>query len=120
VATNKMYLGNLSWGTTEESLSAFLRDEGFTFKTVKLILDHNTNKSRGFAFVEFETPEAVTEAIAALDGTIFDRRPLRASEAEEKRKSGGSIGENRPDRDNENQGDWRRERGHRSSDDREW
>ena len=89
MSSNKVFLGNLPWGVTSESLADLLRDEGYTFKSAKVIADRETGRSRGFAFVEFETPEAAAEAIAGLDGHVIDGRPLRAMEATDRSDRGG-------------------------------
>ena len=88
---NRMFLGNLPWATTSEDLAALLKDEGYAIVSAKVITDRETGKSRGFAFVEFETDVAAAEAIESLDGHLLDGRPLRASEAEERpgRRGGG-------------------------------
>jgi len=94
--TNKVFLGNLSWKTTTDDLIVLLRAEGYTFHSAKVILDRDTQRSRGFAFVEFETPEAADVAIVELDGVVIDGRPLRAMEAVE-RSSRGEGGRDRND-----------------------
>jgi len=91
--SNKMFLGNLSWSVTTDALEARLRADGFAFKSAKVILDRETGRSRGFAFVEFDTPEAAREAIEDLDGLEVEGRPLRAAEANE--PQGGSGGRGR-------------------------
>lgn len=99
---NKVFVGNLPWSTSAEELETMLRDTGYTFRSVKIILDRETGKSRGFAFVEFETPEAAAEAIENLDMHVLEGRPLRFSEANERtsrpgRGGGGSRGGGRRD-----------------------
>jgi RNA recognition motif-containing protein len=91
---NRMYLGNLPWATTNDDLSRLLADEGYSIVSAKVIMDRETGKSRGFAFVEFETDAAAAEAIEHIDGYMLDGRPLRASEAEERpgRGKGGGGG----------------------------
>lgn len=71
-----------------------LKDLGYTFYSVKVISDRETGKSRGFAFVDFETPEAAAEAIKTLDNYVLDGRSLQASEARERpeRSGGGGNG----------------------------
>ena len=81
MSSNKVFLGNLNWRVTNDSLTQFLRNEGYEFRSVRVILDRHTNRSRGFAFIEFDTPEAADEAMAGLDGAELEGRPLRASEA---------------------------------------
>lgn len=90
----KIFLGNLSWDVTRDCLADLLKDEGYDFKSVKVILNHETGLSRGIAFVEFETPEAATEAIAGLHGYIIAGRPLRAMEAID-RSNRDNSGKNR-------------------------
>lgn len=81
----RVFLGNLSWSVTSDSLAKVLKDEGYTFRSVVVIVDQNSGRSRGFAFVEFETPEAANEAIVGLDGLVIDDRALRPAMAVEKK-----------------------------------
>lgn len=99
MATNRIFLGNLPWSATDASLAEMLQDEGFGFKSAKVIVDRETGKSRGFAFVEFESPEAATAAIVGLDGIDLDGRPLRAAEAVDRgsRGRGGRSFSGSPD-----------------------
>jgi RNA recognition motif-containing protein len=90
--SNKVFLGNLAWSVTSEGLESLLRADGYAFKSARVILDRETGRSRGFAFVEFETPEAAREAIETLDGHVVEDRPLRASEANEPSRSAGGRG----------------------------
>ena len=89
---NKVYIGNLSWQTTTEDLAAFLRGMAYAFHSAKVIEDRETGKSRGFAFVEFETPEGAEQAIENLNDYVFDGRTLRVSEARERSDRGGGGG----------------------------
>ena len=84
MSTNKVFLGNLPWDVGTDVLSSFLTAMDFVFKSVKVINDRETGKSRGFAFIEFDTPEDAREAIQDLDGHILGGRALRASEANER------------------------------------
>ena len=77
MSSNKVFLGNLNWRVTNDSLTQFLRNEGYEFRSVRVILDRDTNRSRGFAFIEFDTPEAADEAMAGLDGAELEGRPLQ-------------------------------------------
>ena len=121
--SSKIFLGNLSWGVTNDRLTQFLRDEGYEFHSVRVILDRETGRSRGFAFVEFDTPEAAAEAMAGLDGVELEGRPLRASEAVDKprndrnrngsRGGGGDRGRDHEDHfrsSPDDRGGWRSER----------
>ena len=90
--SNKVFLGNLSWSVTTDGLESLLRADGYSFKSARVISDRETGRSRGFAFVEFETPEAAREAIETLDGHEVEGRPLRAAEANEPQDGGRGQG----------------------------
>ena len=94
---NKVFIGNLPWKTTSDDLAALLRDRGYAFRSARVIEERDTGKSRGFAFVEFETPEGAEQAIENLNDYVLDGRPLIVSEAREKegRSGGGSSGGSR-------------------------
>jgi len=74
-----VYVGNLSFDSTEDSLRGLFEQYG-TVHSANVITDRNTGRSRGFGFVEMDT-EGADAAIAALDGTDFDGRPLKVNEA---------------------------------------
>jgi RNA recognition motif-containing protein len=95
----KVFVGNLPWKTTGDDLSNLLIDLGHSHRSARLITDRETGKSRGFAFVEFDTPQAAQDAIRDLDGHVLEGRPLRANEAEDKPRGGGrGSGGGRPRR----------------------
>ncbi len=75
----RIYVGNLSWASTEEELRQ-LFDEYGSVTDVSVITDRDTGRSRGFGFVEMEG-DGGKEAIAALDGTEFGGRRLTVNEA---------------------------------------
>ena len=85
----RIYVGNLSYGTTEERLKEVFSAYGEIAST-KLITDRETGKFRGFAFVEMTTPEGTEAAIKALDGQEVDGRQLRVNEAQERRPAPGA------------------------------
>jgi len=87
--TNKIFVGNLPWSIRTEALSTFLTELGFTYRSVKVIEDKDTGRSRGFAFVEFDTPQAASEAIAELTGVVCEGRTLFANEAKDNKPGGG-------------------------------
>ena len=84
----KLYVGNLSYGTTEDELRSLFEQHGST-ASVAVITDRETGRSRGFGFVEFETDASAAAALAALDGKDLDGRPLRVNEAHDRRGGGG-------------------------------
>ncbi len=78
--SNKIYVGNLSYGVQENGLQSAFEQFG-TVSSCKIITDRETGRSKGFAFVEMSTAEEAKEAISSLDGSDFDGRPLRVNEA---------------------------------------
>jgi RNA recognition motif-containing protein len=89
---NKVFIGNLPWNTTTEDLAALLHDMGYAFRSARVIEERDTGKSRGFAFVEFETPEGAEQAISNLDGHVLEGRMLQVAEAKEREGGGGNRG----------------------------
>ena len=89
--TKKLYVGNLSFGTTDEQLRELFEQHGST-ESVNVIMDRETGRSRGFGFVEFESEDSARAAQEALDGKEFDGRALRVNEAQERRGGGGDGG----------------------------
>ena len=78
-----IYVGNLSYGSTEDSLKTLFESYG-AVDTVSIIMDRNTGRSRGFGFVEMPNDEEAKAAIAELDNKEFDGRQLRVNEARPK------------------------------------
>ncbi len=71
----KLFVGKLSFDTTNESLQALLAQYG-TVVSSQIIMDRDTNRSKGFGFVEMEDQAAAQAAIAALDGKEFEGRSI--------------------------------------------
>ncbi|MCJ7435413.1 MAG: RNA-binding protein [Anaerolineales bacterium] len=97
----KLFVGNLAYTTTEDDLKALFAEAGGV-KSVALIKDRETGRSKGFAFVEFETQVDAEKAISLLDGKEFQGRALKVNLArprEDKPRGGGSgYGDRRPPR----------------------
>jgi len=74
-----LYVGNLPWTTTPEDLTAFFGEYGEVISS-RIIKEKETNRSRGFGFVEV-ADEAAETIIAQLDGKEFNGRPLTVNEA---------------------------------------
>jgi hypothetical protein len=90
--SSKLFVGGLSWDTTDQSLAAAFSAFG-TVTDAKVILDRDTGRSRGFGFVTFDAPADAQKAIAEMDGADLDGRAVRVNEAEDKpRRSGGGGG----------------------------
>jgi len=83
----RLYVGNLSYSTTNASLSELFGEIG-EVASVNLITDRMTGQSRGFAFVEMADDTAATEAVNKLNGRDVDGRALKVEEARPKRDSG--------------------------------
>jgi len=82
--SKKIYVGNLSYSTTEEQLEGLFASYGTVLSTA-IIKDKYTDRSRGFGFVEMEDGDAATAAISALNGNEIDGRALRVNEAHDKK-----------------------------------
>jgi RNA recognition motif-containing protein len=76
----KLYVGNLSFATTELDLQDLFAQAG-TVLDVKIIQDKFTGKSRGFGFVTMESSDQANEAISKFNGYSLDNRPLTVNEA---------------------------------------
>lgn len=91
----KLYVGNLSFNTTEMQLQDAFAAHG-PVSEVNLMVDRATGRSRGFAFVTMGSPEAAQAAIAAMHGARLDGRELTVNEARPKedrpRGGGGGFG----------------------------
>lgn len=88
MATN-IYVGNLSWGTTDADLEQLFSQYG-TVRKAQIVMDRDTGRSRGFGFVEMDNGAA--EAIQALNGFQHDGRPLTVNEAKPREQRGGGGG----------------------------
>lgn len=78
--SKNIYVGNLPFRTTEESVRDLFGHYG-AVQSVKLISDRETGRPRGFGFVEMDDDTAANEAIQALDGAEFEGRSLKVNEA---------------------------------------
>jgi len=86
--SKKIYVGNLPFSSTEGDLRSLFARHG-DVASVNVIMDRETGRARGFAFVEMEQEDSAREAIRSLDGTELDGRSLRVNEAEDKPRGGG-------------------------------
>jgi RNA recognition motif-containing protein len=90
----KLYVGNLSYNTYEDTLRNLFTSYG-TVESVKIITDRDTGASKGFAFVEMSSDEEAQAAIKGTNGTELDGRSIKVNEAMDKPRrdsSGGSRG----------------------------
>jgi RNA recognition motif-containing protein len=89
----KLYVGNLSYSTTEGNLAELFGTLGEVL-SVNLITDRMTGRSKGFAFIEMAEYDAAQEAINQLNGKEVDGRALKVAEArpQQDRRGGGYGG----------------------------
>ena len=92
--SNKVYVGNLPFSVTEDELRELFQRHG-DIASVNVIMDRETGRPRGFAFVEMEEASGAADAIRALDGSDMGGRSLRVNEAQDKRGGGGGGGRGR-------------------------
>ena len=85
--SKKLYVGNLSFSSTEDDVRNHFATFGEVM-SVNLITDRETGRLRGFGFVEMDE-EGARAAIAGMDGKDFGGRTLKVNEAEDKPRSGG-------------------------------
>ena len=88
----RLYVGNLPYDADEETIRTAFSEGGGTVERVHIPLDRETQRPRGFAFVEMASDEDAQKALAAMDGASMGTRSLRVSEAEERRPGGGPGG----------------------------
>jgi RNA recognition motif-containing protein len=88
----KLYVGNISYNSTEASLRTAFEADGRQVREVALIMDRETGRPRGFAFVQMGSEQDAKAAIAALDGKEIDGRSIRVNEAQERPAGGGGGG----------------------------
>ena len=90
--SKKLYVGNLPFSITEDDLRSLFEPHG-SIASVNVIMDRDTGRARGFAFVEMEEASAADAAMRALDGTEMGGRSLKVNEAQEKSRGGGGGGD---------------------------
>ena len=88
--SNKLFVGNLSFDTTENDLQDAFAAHGTVTET-NLMMDRTTGRPRGFGFITMSTPEEAQKAIAALNGSQLGGRALTVNIAKprEERPAGG-------------------------------
>jgi RNA recognition motif-containing protein len=79
----QIYVGSLNFGTTENTLRDLFGAYG-EIKSVKIIIDRDSGRSKGFGFIEMENSEEARDAIANLNGYELEGRNLRVNEANKK------------------------------------
>lgn len=87
--TKRLYIGNLSYDTTESSLQTLFAEAGEVV-SVAIITDRETGANRGFGFVEMATEEGTRNAIERFDGYSMGDRQIKVNEAKERVSNGHS------------------------------
>jgi heterogeneous nuclear ribonucleoprotein A1/A3 len=88
---NKLFIGGLAWATTESTLRAASEAYG-EVEDVKVIMDRDTGRSKGFGFVTFTTDEAAAKCKASMDGQMIDGRAVKVDYPREREDRGGGGG----------------------------
>jgi RNA recognition motif-containing protein len=86
-----LYVGNLSFDTTEDTLRTAFSEFG-EIESVNLITDRYTGRSRGFAFVEMATEDGAQAAISGLNGKMLDDRELKVDHAKPRTDRNRGLG----------------------------
>jgi len=76
----KLYVGNLSYNTTDEKLRSLFAEYG-EIESINVITDRETGRPRGFGFVEMTTQQAAEAAISGLNGKMIDERAIKVNKA---------------------------------------
>ena len=87
----KLYVGNLPYSATEQSLREAFAASG-TVDSASLITDRDTGQSKGFGFVEMATDAEAQAAIQAMNGKMLDGRQIKVNEAKPRESRGGGGG----------------------------
>ena len=88
-----MYVSNLSFHTTDDDLRTLFSQYG-TVSSAKVILDRDSGRSRGFAFVEMQSDEEAKAAMTGLNNKEIEGRAMSVSVAKERENRGGGGGKN--------------------------
>jgi len=87
----KLFVGGLAWHTTDETLRDGFQQFG-TVEEAVVVKDRDTNRSRGFGFVRFANKSEADDALAKMNNTEFDGRPIRVDHANDRASGGGRGG----------------------------
>jgi RNA recognition motif-containing protein len=89
----KLYVGNLPYSATDQSLREAFAASG-TVDSVNVITDRDTGQSKGFAFIEMASDREAQAAMQAMNGATLDGRQIKVNEAKPKGSGGGGGGRN--------------------------
>ena len=88
----RLYVGNLSYSVNDAELREAFASAGYDVVDVKVVMDRDAGRPRGFAFVELATDEEANKAIEEMNGRDLQGRALNISEARERTGGGGGGG----------------------------
>ena len=88
----RLYVGNLSYNVTEPELRDVFAEGGRNVVEVKIVMDRDTGRPRGFAFVEMGSDDEASQAIQSLSGREIQGRAINVSEARARAPRGGGFG----------------------------
>ncbi len=89
--SKKLFVGGLSWGTTEDGLRQAFENYG-DVSDAKVITDRETGRSRGFGFITFTEENSASEAMEQMNGAELDGRTIRVDTANDRSSGGGNRG----------------------------
>jgi len=89
--TNRLYVGNLSYSTTNEGLRAFFAEVG-EVAHAEIVIERSSGRSKGFGFVQMANDEDAQKAMALLNGKLLDQRPVRIDLARPKEARAEAVG----------------------------
>ena len=92
---NRVYVGNISWNTTEDELRDFFAGDSRNVTNAFIATDRESGRSRGFGFVSFDSSDDAEAAISELDGQDFGGRTLKVNIAHEREQRGGDNNQRR-------------------------
>ena len=87
----RLYVGNLSYNVTEPELRDAFAEEGRNVVEVKVVMDRDTGRPRGFAFVEMGSDQEAAAAISSLTGRDIQGRAINVSEARERAPAAAEV-----------------------------
>ena len=90
----KLFIGGLSWGTTDASLHSAFERFGEIVEA-KVVVDRDTGRSKGFGFVTFAEDQAAFDAISEMDGKPLEGRTVKVNEAKERAPRDAQASSNR-------------------------
>lgn len=83
--SKRLFVGNLPYQVDDAAILAAFQSQGFEAASARVVLDRETGRSRGFAFVDFDSDDAARKAMEAMNGFEVEGRQMRVTEAEDRR-----------------------------------